>query len=176
MTFLMKFLLRRNRIENIFVELEKKWFWSDIPCVHQSLLNRYPVSFHEAKRYRRRQEKRDAFATLQRCTRERAARAITWRCNDCTATARCASIFIMHVHPHISRWYTLKRRDYTHTHTRTTRTLSLVSGRLYFPTTRFVIIRKRTYMTIHSCKRKREDWLKESSQSVYIWNIWIFIL
>lgn len=63
-------------------------------------------------------EKREALANV--ATRERTARTITWRCSDCIATVRCASAFIMHIHPHISRWYTLKRHEHTHTSIRLT--------------------------------------------------------
>jgi len=41
--------------------------------------------------------------------------AITWCRSDCTGTARCASVFIMHVHPRISRWYTFKATRGAHT-------------------------------------------------------------
>lgn len=152
----MKFLLKRDRIKT-------RWKYGagrTSRCTNHIgfLLNRYLRSVSSAKRDGgRRRERRESLGNVASCN-ARVARAITWRCSDCTATARCAGAFIMHVHPHISRWYTLKRREHTSTYTNiyiyTHQYPADFSSWRTQP--RFVIIRKRacTMTRLHTYERE----------------------
>jgi len=150
----MKFLLERDRIVENTVSVGHPDAPIALDCYSTVICARcHPWSG-------RRRERRESFANV--ATRERTARAITWRCSDCTATARCAGAFIMHVHPHISRWYTLKRREHASTsiHTHSIPLLPRPRRR-----SRFIIIRKHACTMTRLCMHKREDC---SRQSIFI--------